>query len=153
MYRNPKIIIALALVLSSCSVARAPVPTAPPPPPASVQLTEAQAWSKAVDYFGVIEESRHAANQFALTLSRQNKIPVSVLDSFVKIDGWAIQANKLLQGSPNVFNQSISTQVILLANQILLELTQYNSAAKAYPELSTPLMKMESAATSIKGLK
>lgn len=147
--------LAFAAVLVGCSASQTPSTQPPPTTTTTVQQTEAQVWAKAVDYFGTIETARHTANQIALTLSRANppKMPVSVLTSFVKVDQWTIQANKLLQASPNVFNQYIATQVTLIAGQILAELTQWNSAASANPQLANLLTTMETAAYSARGLK
>ena len=145
-------VLALAVWLGGCSATPqggiAPTPT-------TITQTEQQAWAKAVDYFGTIETARHTANQIALTLSRMTppKVPVAVLTSFANVDTAAIKANKLLQASPNTFSQPLAVQVIALANQILTELTQWDSAAAAQPTLAAPLTQMETAARGVVALR
>ena len=142
----------LALTLTGCAEQQvSPISQ----PSVVVQQTEAQLWAKAVDYFSQIETARHAANQIALSLSKQNPplVPVAVLSSFVKVDQYAIAANKLLQSSPNTFGQPLAQQVLALASSILTELNQWNSMLVSQPTLAAPVKQIETAASGVGGLK
>lgn len=161
MRRNKQSVLILLLALASFGFACQQNVTQPPTD--TQQLAEARAWAKMVDYFGIIETSRHTANQIALDLSLQNPplVPVSMLESFVKINEWTIHANNLLQTSMDNFEKPVATQVIALAVQIIGELKTI-PAPTAGPEptplppvalMSAEITKMEEAAQAVKELE
>lgn len=151
------ILLFLAVMLGGCA-ARQPG-SVPQPPVDTIREAEERAWIKAVDYFGQIEAARHTGNQLALTLSRQNLIPVEVLRTFVRINEWSIQANKLLRSSERNFSKPVAVQVTLLAQQILSDLSQWSTGnqgaliANLSPALRHEILAMEVAAIKVKELR
>lgn len=135
--------LALAITLAAC--VKQPVLTNVP---AGVSPAAVTAWGTAVDNFHLIETARHAADGVLRPLVVNKTLPVSVLLTMEKIDGYALSALDVLDKSPDNFSQSIADQVTALASNILTELVNLNQ-----PAVAAQVSTMKAGATKVRSLK
>jgi hypothetical protein len=122
--------------------------------PAGVNIASVQAWGAAVDNFHLIETARHTADGVLRPLVLNKTLPVSVLQTMVKVDNYALAALDILDKSPENFNQSVAAQVTALASNILTEIAALNTPTPGLPDsASRQLAAIKVSAVKIQAMK
>lgn len=145
------LVLSLASMGASCKQGT----TITQPPSVTQQDKQSLAWAKAVDYFDAIENARHTANTIALGLRAETppKIPISVIEGLERVNQAAMTINRLLQSSQENFTEPIAAQVLSLANNILGEMVNLNSATEGVsPLLTLKLSRIEIETKEVKAL-